>query len=300
MNALCPLIIVGSIALFALILVSTKPGGSRANIDIIAQADAIEAAVQHGDVRDGKGRVLGEPDSNPSGAEAVVAIEPTAATIGVFVHALASDSRREVEHLLAATRADHPDARIMLDLKDFPGTYRALVLPELQKGRMLLDANERRTLREWVLEAGGRLIVTGDYHGHAVELLNQVFGKAYKPLDHAAVADGQQDRDGDGAANAQWDGSLPASMAKEAVQTDAAKKFFAKGPATLPPINAVWPLDSSSVPDSEQMFVHVVEKNTVAAAFTYGRGVVYYLGYDWFQVATSVPWNIALWSALDL
>jgi hypothetical protein len=45
-----------------------------------------------------------------------------------------------------------------------------------------------------VLEAGGRLIVTGDYHGHAVELLNQVFGKAYKPLDHAAVADGQQDR----------------------------------------------------------------------------------------------------------
>ena len=36
------------------------------------------------------------------------------------------------------------DAQIMLDLKDFPGTYRALVLPELQKGRMLLDANERR------------------------------------------------------------------------------------------------------------------------------------------------------------
>ena len=32
--------------------------------------------------------------------------------IGVFVHALASDSRREVEHLLAATRADHPDARV--------------------------------------------------------------------------------------------------------------------------------------------------------------------------------------------
>ena len=35
-------------------------------------------------------------------------------------------------------------AQIVLDLKDFPGTYRALVLPELQKGRMLLDANERR------------------------------------------------------------------------------------------------------------------------------------------------------------
>jgi hypothetical protein len=35
------------------------------------------------------------------------------------------------------------------------------------------------------------------------------------------------------------------------------------------------------------MFVHVVEQNTVAAAFTYGRGVVYYLGYDWFQSGAS-------------
>jgi hypothetical protein len=46
-------------------------------------------------------------------------------------------------------------------------------------------------------------------------------------------------------------------------------------------------VQSSSVPDSEQMFVHVAEKNTVAAAFTYGRGVVYYLAYDWFQSGAS-------------
>ena len=57
-----------------------------------------------------------------------------------------------------------------------------------------------------------------------------------------------------------------------------------------PPISAhvVAPrVQSSSVPDSEQMFVHVVEKNTVAAAFAYGRGAVYYLGYDWFQSGAS-------------
>ena len=44
-------------------------------------------------------------------------------------------------------------------------------------------------------------------------------------------------------------------------------------------------LQSKSVPQDERMFAHADGVTTVVTMFKYGRGSVFYLGYDWFQSA---------------
>lgn len=278
--------------------------------DIIAEADASDR--EHGltddaelvPVRDGKADVPSNSaaahitHSEDGKVSTVIEAQPAKRKVGMFVHELASDSRLEAEHMLASIRADHVHTKVFHRLRDdnqYP--FECMVFPELQKGHLQLSQEQKRGLREWVLQLGGRLVVAGDYHGHGAMLVNLLFGKKYTAVDHSE--DNQPDaKDQEG--NLIWDGSLPASMAHDALWTKYGRETFKQGPSSLPAINAVWGLQSKSVAHDERMFSHKDGATTVVAMFKYGRGSVFFLGYDWFQDPNNQPWNTALWSAMDL
>lgn len=145
----------------------------------------------------------------------------------------------------------------------------AIVIPELEKGRLVLSAGSKNALKGAVA-SGRTLVVIGARWG--VQLINDVFSKrlVYK-FAHCTAS-----------------------------RTSAAGgTLFSKTPGRLPYKNAVFGVKTSSLTSGMKSVYKCGGDRTTVVYFNHGRGKVVYLGFDWFANGPG-EWTTVLDAALKM
>ncbi len=153
-----------------------------------------------------------------------------------------------------------------------------LVIPELEKGDLsgALSATTKTNIANYVL-GGGTLISSnaGSFNDPAnVELINSVFG-------FSIVQDSS-------------DPFLLSNL--DAAQ--AAGTPYASGPASLPGLDAVWNIQTSSLPGGAKSIYNDGLNTTTVASIAHGAGQVVFLSHDWWS-GTDPSWGAVLDTAIQ-
>ena len=153
------------------------------------------------------------------------------------------------------------------------GATDVLIVPELERGNLAaaLSATTETNIASFVA-GGGNFILSGDYGNNDVNLLNSIFGFSLVSTYHS------------------WNSTYLNA-------TEAAGTSFEGGPASLPGLNAIWGLATSSLP-AEALNIYSQPGITSVMASSYGDGNVIFLAYDWYATASDSSWGSALDSAV--
>jgi subtilisin-like proprotein convertase family protein len=133
-----------------------------------------------------------------------------------------------------------------------------LAIPELENGDLdaAITDDARSVIRAFV-EAGGTMVVAGDYTGNTVNLLNSTFGWSLDYVDYVTTP--------------------------TAITTEAGPTRFADGPAELPDNDGTYPLLGGTLPAGALPIYLDDDSNVLVALFPRGKGAVVFLAWDWYD-----------------
>jgi len=154
---------------------------------------------------------------------------------------------------------------------------KTLVIPELERGRPPVSAGIRRELRKYV-KNGGNVVIAGSYH--ATAWANRIWGLRLKYKF--------------GNCTARRHSRAPVA-------------FRRRIPARLPYKNAVFGVRTSSVPGRSlagrvpnRLYECGRKGVTTVAAIPFGKGTVWWVGFDWWQTSGISQWERVLKLAITV
>eukprot|EP00616_Rhizochromulina_sp_CCMP1243_P018477 CAMPEP_0118998272 /NCGR_PEP_ID=MMETSP1173-20130426/62989_1 /TAXON_ID=1034831 /ORGANISM="Rhizochromulina marina cf, Strain CCMP1243" /LENGTH=597 /DNA_ID=CAMNT_0006949759 /DNA_START=9 /DNA_END=1802 /DNA_ORIENTATION=- len=151
----------------------------------------------------------------------------------------------------------------------------ALVIPELEIAAITPSAGEISALQAFVT-GGGTFLICGDYSGRAASLINTLFGTSLSYYSSSTS----------GSASITSEGSTSADSP------------FTEGPGSVPGLNAVYKLSTSSVESSSFVNAYGTSTESWVCYGYYGAGRIVYLGYDWYATSSNSAWNQVLSAGL--